>query len=76
MVRPKYAVNTYRLTYLTTDGQGKEIFASALAAIPQKPVSSLSPVLGYQHATITKDAEAPSNLASIASPEVLFTSLG
>jgi len=32
---PRYAVQAYRLTYLTLDGQGQEILASALVALPQ-----------------------------------------
>ncbi len=73
---PQYAVQAYRLTYLTLDGQGQEILASALVALPQKPANSLSPVFSYQHGTLTKEAEAPSNLADLASPEMVLASLG
>lgn len=73
---PRYAVQAYRLTYLTLDGNGQEILASALVALPQKPANSLSPVFSYQHGTLTKDAEAPSNLAEVGSPEVVLASLG
>lgn len=73
---PRYAVQAYRLTYLTLDGQGREILASALVVLPQKPANSLSPVLSYQHATLRRQAEAPSNLADLGSPEVVLASLG
>src|ERR1035437_2596276 len=56
---PRYAVQAYRLTYLTLDGQGQEILASALIALPQKAIGSLSPVLSYQHGTIKHNVEAP-----------------
>ncbi len=73
---PRYAVQAYRLTYLTLDGSGQEILASALVVLPQKPANSLSPVFSYQHGTLTKEAEAPSNLADVGSPEVILASLG
>jgi pimeloyl-ACP methyl ester carboxylesterase len=73
---PKYAVQAYRITYLTQDATGREILASALVALPVKPANSLSPVLSYHHGTIAKQAEAPSNLPSLASPEVVLASQG
>jgi pimeloyl-ACP methyl ester carboxylesterase len=73
---PKYAVQAYRMTYLTQDVDGREVLASALIALPVKPANSLSPVLSYQHGTITKQAEAPSNLPGLASPEVVLASQG
>lgn len=73
---PRYAVHAYRLTYLTVDGQGLEILASALVTLPQKPANSLSPVLSYQHGTIKREAEAPSHLTDLGSPEVILASLG
>ena len=73
---PKYAVQAYRMTYLTQDEQGREVLASALLALPVKSATASSPVLSYQHGTITKQAEAPSNLPSLASPEVVLASQG
>jgi len=73
---PRYAVQAYRMTYLTLDGMGQQILASALLAVPQKSTNSLSPIFSYQHGTITMDADAPSNLADIAGPEVILASLG
>ena len=73
---PKYAVHAYRMTYLTQDEQGREVLASALLALPVKSADATSPVLSYQHGTITQQAEAPSNLPSLASPEVVLASQG
>ena len=73
---PQYAVQAHRLTYLTQDAQGREILASALIALPMKPANSSSPVLSYQHGTITQQAQAPSNLPDLASPEVVLASQG
>jgi fermentation-respiration switch protein FrsA (DUF1100 family) len=76
LATPRYAVQAYRLIYVTVDGQGQEILASALLTVPQKPANALSPVLSYQHATITLQANAPSNLADLGSPPVVLASLG
>jgi thioesterase domain-containing protein len=73
---PKYPVEAYRLTYMTLDGQGRQIQASGLVAIPQKPASAPSPVLSYQHATIKRQAEAPSALTRLGDPPVVLASLG
>lgn len=73
---PRYAVQTHRLTYLTQDAQGREILASGLIALPLKPANSPSPVLSYQHGTLTQQAQAPSNLPDLASPEVVLASQG
>ncbi len=73
---PRYAVTAYRLNYLTIDGVGQPIEASALMVLPQKPAGATSPVLSYQHATIKRDIEAPSNMNTIASPEVILASQG
>lgn len=76
LASPRYAVKAYRLTYLTSDGENQEILASALVVLPQKPGNPLSPVLSYQHTTITREADAPSNLADVGSPEVAMASYG
>lgn len=76
LASPSYAVQAYRMNYLTVDGQGREILASALVAVPQKPANALSPVLSYQHATIKLQANAPSNLADLGGPPVVLASLG
>ena len=76
LATPSYAVQAWRLTYLTVDGQGRQIAASGLVAIPQKPATVLSPVLSYQHATIKHQRDAPSNLADLGDPPVVLASLG
>ena len=76
VVKPLYSVDTYKITYTTTDSGGRSVTASGLAAIPRKASSLASPVLSYQHATIKTDAEAPSNHATPDEPAVLFASLG
>lgn len=75
-VAPRYAVQTYRLTYLTTDADGRVVLASGLAAVPDKPAGRTSPVLSYQHGTIFKDAEAPSNALAPGEPPIVLASLG
>jgi fermentation-respiration switch protein FrsA (DUF1100 family) len=73
---PLYDVVNHRLTYRTTDARGSEIVASALVSVPVKAAGAKSPVLGYQHATIARDAEAPSNHATADEAAVVFASLG
>lgn len=73
---PRYGVQAYRLTYITQDGQAQPILASALVTLPQKPLGALSPLLSYQHGTIKRDAQAPSNLLDVGGPEIILASLG
>ncbi|MBK7507054.1 MAG: hypothetical protein IPI16_02315 [Comamonadaceae bacterium] len=73
---PRYAVTSWRLTYVTSDGFGREVIASGLVSVPVKPDGARSPVLSYQHATIYKDAQAPSNLVVATEPPVVLASLG
>jgi len=76
LATPKYAVQAYRVTYLTVDGQGQQIIASGLVAVPEKPANALSPVLSYQHATIDRQSDAPSSLTKLGDPPVVLSSLG
>jgi pimeloyl-ACP methyl ester carboxylesterase len=76
VANPRYAVAAYRLNYQSIDGLRQPIQVSALMVLPQKPTGSTSPVLSYQHATIKRDIEAPSNMKDIASPEVILASQG
>jgi pimeloyl-ACP methyl ester carboxylesterase len=76
IVTPLYDVINYRLSYLTTDARGKEVVASGLVSVPMKPAGARSPLLSYQHATIYKDAQAPSNNPKPAEPPVVVASLG
>ncbi len=73
---PRYDVINHRLTYLTTDAQGAQIVASGLISVPVKAARATSPVLSYQHGTIVKDAEAPSNHATADEAAVVLASLG
>lgn len=75
-VTPRYAVTTYRLNYLTTDAGGRQLTASALVAVPEKAAGARSPVMSYQHGTLFRDAEAPSNHAVAEEPAVVMASLG
>ncbi len=76
LATPRYAVQAWRLTYLTVDGEGRQVVASGLVGIPQKPANALSPVLSYQHATIQRQADAPSSLTQLGDPPVVLASLG
>lgn len=75
-VIPAYGVASYRLEYLTTDARGAPILASGLVNVPVKAPGARSPVLGYQHGTIFRDAEAPSNNAVASEVSVALASLG
>lgn len=72
----RYGVTAYRISYLTTDGDGREVLASGLVAVPDKPAGRLSPALLYQHGTIFKDAQAPSNAIAPAEGPIAVASVG
>lgn len=72
----RYDVETLRLSYMTSDGQGQPILASGLIAIPAKPPGRPSPVISYQHGTILQDSAAPSNNPTATEPSVVLASLG
>ena len=73
---PKYAVQAWRLTYLTTDGYGNPVLASGLVAVPVKPANALSPVVSYQHATIYQNASAPTQNLTANEPPILLATSG
>lgn len=73
---PRYSVTSYRLEYLTSDAQGREVRASGLVSVPVKALGAKSPVLSYQHGTIFTSAEAPSNNAVGSEVAVVMASLG
>lgn len=75
-VVPQYSVTSYRLEYQTTDADGKQVRASGMVSVPQKAAGAKSPVLSYQHGTIFRDAEAPSNNAVASEVAVVLASLG
>lgn len=47
-----------------------------MVSVPLKAAGAKSPLLAYQHGTITRDAEAPSNHARAGEPAVVLASLG
>lgn len=73
---PRYAVASWRLEYTTIDADGREVRASGLVSVPQKPAGSASPVLSYQHGTIFRDEETPSMHAVAGEVAVVLASLG
>lgn len=75
-VQPRYAVATYRLSYLTHDKDGALVQASGLVAVPQKSASAPSPVVSYQHATTFYNQEAPSLNLAAGEPPLVLASLG
>jgi dienelactone hydrolase len=76
LASPLYPVTSYRLTYITSDGQGREVVASGLVSVPVKAAGARSPVISYQHATVYQDAQAPSNNAVASEPTLVLASLG
>lgn len=75
-LQPLYAVTSYRVEYSTIGSQGQSVRASGLVSVPVKAAGSKSPVLSYQHGTIFRDAEAPSNNAVASEVAVVMASLG
>ncbi len=75
-LQPRYDVMAYKLEYMTTDVNGLPIRASGLVSVPIKALGAASPVLSYQHGTIFRDIEAPSNNAVPSEVAVLMASLG
>ncbi len=75
-LQPRYAVTSYRLEYLTIGADGQPVRASGLVSVPVKAAGARSPVLSYQHGTIFKDAETPSNNAVASEVAVVMASLG
>ena len=57
-------VDIYSVTY-NTKFKGADIVASGLISMPK--TTQAVPVLSYQHATITRDADAPSNFTASSS---------
>jgi pimeloyl-ACP methyl ester carboxylesterase len=75
--RPRYAVTSYRLTYVTKDGAGRNVIASGLVSVPIKARGTRSPVISYQHHGLAlREAEAPSNNVVASEPPAVLASLG
>ncbi|MEJ1241129.1 lipase family protein [Chryseolinea sp. T2] len=60
-------VDIYKVKY-NTEYKGVNLVASGLISLPKS--GAAAPVISYQHATITRDADAPSNF-SVSKPETL-----
>ena len=58
-ISPIYAVEVYRLVYETFDHRGVSTIASGALAVPTGP--AFAPLLSYQHGTVFKKTESPSN---------------
>lgn len=57
----KYTVSLRKIVYKTVTPDGRLINASGMLAYPLKPAGASSPLLSFQHATVFKDEDAPSN---------------
>lgn len=57
----RYPISVYRVTYTTTNTDGKSITASGALMIPTVNAGTGVPMLSIQHGTITSDDGAPSN---------------
>lgn len=57
---PLYPVTFYRVTYQTPDPAGNLTVASGLLLVPNKGPGRVSPLLSWQHATLTQETQAPS----------------
>jgi len=73
----KFSVKVYKIVYKTKDLAGNEIQASGAVLIPT--TTDKVSFISYQHGTITKDSEAPSNFPAdgevgVLSP--LYASIG
>ena len=75
-LQARYDVQAYRLEYMTTDTKGQPILASGLVGVPIKTAGASSPVLSYQHGTIFKDIEAPSNNPVASEMTLVMASVG
>ena len=75
-LQPRYDVTSYRLEYLTIDAKGQSVRASGLVSVPVKAAGAKSPVLSYQHGTIFRDAQTPSNNAVASEVAVMMASQG
>jgi len=56
-----YDVTTYKLTYETFDHRGLSVLATAALCVPSTVTPLTVPLVCYQHGTIFKSTDAPSN---------------
>lgn len=57
----RYSVSLQKIVYKTVTPDGRLINVSGMLAYPLKPAGSSSPLLSFQHATVFRDEDAPSN---------------
>ncbi len=73
----KFSVKVYKIVYKTTDLAGNQIQASGAVFVPV--TNDKVSIISYQHGTITKDSEAPSNFGNegeVATLPPLYASIG
>jgi pimeloyl-ACP methyl ester carboxylesterase len=73
----RYGLKVYRLTYNTTNTDGKAVTASGVLLVPD--ATTKLPLVSYQHGTILTDADAPSNYqpsSEVYQFATVFSSLG
>lgn len=58
----RYGIRVYKLTYNTTDTDGRAVVASGAVLVPQ--TTTALPLISMQHGTIVGDDQAPSNYKS------------
>ena len=70
-----YAVDLYKLVYNTIDPLGQPTIASGALAIP-RDIRCALPIASYQHGTIAKKSDIPSNYSNEAIIGLLFATDG
>lgn len=72
----KYGVSLSRITYHTATPDGRLIEASGVVAWPLKLANAPSPLLSFQHGTLFRHSDAPSNTASADSALLAMAGAG
>ncbi len=62
VIHQDYDVEAYKIIYTTSDLQGNLTHASGALFIPAN-LATANPFVAYLHGTLTRDADAPSNLS-------------
>lgn len=73
----KFSVKVYKIVYKTKDVAGNEVQASGAVFVPV--TTDKVSLISYQHGTITRDSEAPSNFSGegeVGSLAPLYSSIG
>ena len=71
-----YNIQTYRVTYLTSDTEGVEHVASGIVNVPLSMDNLIFPLACYQHGTVAGRVDVPSNLMGGYQLAVAFASRG